>query len=138
MVEILFKYKGRFWLGQAGLNSHGEFYIYAKENAFGPGIKTEDVNNIRIIDGDNLRLIDQNDLYNLLCSPPRDQNDREIYIDDYIASIQDNDKLIVYQVRSISTATVNVKVVHDSHCPMLSIMRDNIASSWAVIPFKKN
>ena len=134
-TKILFKYQGNIFLGSAYFNDR----IWIND-PWGNECNVQDLEKIWIIENDDVRRISQDDLYDLLY-PCYDQNDRKVHVGDYIAKIQDNyqnflDKLVVYQVTSIQTTTVGVKVVHDSHCPTLSIMRDNIASSWAVIPLR--
>ena len=133
-----------FYLGNAYLDGDLEFNI---DDDHGRPMDLNNISKIWIIKNDDISLISQDDLHNLLC-PLCDQNGREVHVGDYIASIQDYDKadfaglsvssLVVYRVRSIYESAVSVKVVHDPHCSILSIMRDNISLSWAVIPCKKN
>lgn len=134
LIDILFIYDNSFHLGGAYLDDDQKFNIHDER---GRPIDLNDISKIWIIENDDICLISQDDLHNLL-SPLFDQNGHEVHMDDYIAKTEGNDKLVVYQVRSIDETMVSVKVIHDSHCPMLMIMRDNIASSWAVIPYKKN
>lgn len=133
-MEILFLYKGQFLLGKA-------YLLDEKFNlSFGDGVSVnlDNVGGVWTLDEHDGVQVTTINYLNSLLSPLRDRNGCEVYVDDYVANIQDEDRPVVYQIRSINETTVSLKVIHDSFCPFLSTMRDKITASWVVIPCKKN
>ncbi len=134
-IEILFLYKGQFFIGMAYFNDDDD--DVSIDSANGASVNLDDIRGIWTLDEDDGVQAITIDNLKIALHPLCDQNGREVCAGDYIARIEDDDKLIVYKVISINETTVNLQVIHDSHCPILNTMRDKITASWSVIPCKK-
>ena len=133
-IEILFKYRGHFYLGQADMEVHNEFYIYAYH---GPEIKIEDIDRVWVVDNNGTQETTIDDLTTMLLPPLYDMNGNVVRVGDYIASTNYEDGIVLYKVESINETTVGVKLIHDSFCcPFHNLGRDTIKYDWVVIPLK--